>query len=95
MPVTERLWDWDHFLQGGNDFELNTILFLSFLCLVLVLSKHGKHCVDLLFAIWYRVAFISTRCHFVRVMLAGSFSTSSKDRRFSPASVIKHLPLRI
>src|SRR5665213_889671 len=84
MPVTERLWTWDHFLQGGKDFELGTILVLSFLCLVLVLSKHGKQCVDSLFANGCHLAFISNHSHFVRVTLAGAVSASSKERVPSP-----------
>jgi hypothetical protein len=48
MPVTEYLWTWDHFLQGGCDFELSSIVLLSFFCLVMVLSGSHKHCVDML-----------------------------------------------
>lgn len=42
MPITEHVWTWDRFLQGGQDFELGTLLVLSFLCLVLVLLKQCK-----------------------------------------------------
>ena len=42
MPVTQHLWTWDHFLHGGRDFELSTLMILSFLGLVLVLSKNLK-----------------------------------------------------
>ena len=45
MPLTQRIWTWDHFLHGGHDFESVALLFLIFFCLVLVLSKHCKHCV--------------------------------------------------
>jgi len=48
MPVTENLWTWDRFLQGGRDFEVGTITVLSILCLALVLSKNLKQCFDLL-----------------------------------------------
>lgn len=49
MPVTQRIWNWDHFLRGGQDFELSMLLVLSFLCLALLLAKHGEQCVDSLF----------------------------------------------
>jgi hypothetical protein len=49
MPVTQHLWTWDHFLHGGQDFELTTLIILTFLCLVLVLSKDSRS-MDSLFA---------------------------------------------
>jgi len=48
MPITEHFWDWDRFLQTGRDFEIGLILLLSFLCLVMVLSRSYRHCVDAL-----------------------------------------------
>jgi hypothetical protein len=48
MPITERLWNWDHFLQSGRDFEISLILLLSFFCLVMVHSRTYKRCVDVL-----------------------------------------------
>ena len=95
MPVTERLWTWDHFLHGGQDVELGTILVLSFLSLALVLSKHGKQCVDSLFAKCCHLAFIFNRRHFVRVTLAGAVSASSKERVPSPVLSMNNLPLQI
>ena len=56
MPITEHFWTWDRFLQGGRDFELESIVLLSFLCLVMVLSKGDRHCVGLLFSAWRRLA---------------------------------------
>jgi hypothetical protein len=46
MPITEHLWTWDRFLKGGQDFELGALLVLSFLCLVLVLSRQGQSWVE-------------------------------------------------
>jgi hypothetical protein len=53
MPVTQQMCNWDHFLHGGQDFELGMLLVLSFLCLALVLAKQGKQCVDSLFVFWF------------------------------------------
>ena len=95
MPLTERLWTWDHFLHGGQDFEMSTILVLSFLCLVLVLSKHGKQGVDSLFANWCHLVFISHHHHFVRDAIAGAVSPSGKERVPSPVLSKNNIPLQI
>ena len=52
MPITEHLWNSDRFLETGRDFELGTLVVLSFLCLVLVLSKQCKQRVESLFSGW-------------------------------------------
>ena len=51
MAVTEHLWNWDRVLQTGRDFEIGLVLLLSFLCLVVVLSRSYKHCVDALLTV--------------------------------------------
>ena len=51
MPITEHLWNWDRFLQGGRDYELGTLMILLILCLVLVLSKQCKQSVEALLSI--------------------------------------------
>lgn len=45
MPITEH-WDWDHFVQTGRDFEIGTLMLLTFFCLVLVLSKQLKQGIE-------------------------------------------------
>jgi hypothetical protein len=60
MPVTQHLWTWDHFLHGGRDFELNTLMILSLLGLVLVLAKSLKHSIDSLLSELCTLAFA---CH--------------------------------
>ena len=60
MPVTQHLWTWDHFLHGGRDFELSTLMLLSILGLVLVLSKNLKQCIDSLISGLCTLAFA---CH--------------------------------
>ena len=50
MPLTQHLWTWDRFPSGGQDFETTALMVLIVLSLVLVLSKHNKQCVELLFA---------------------------------------------
>lgn len=46
MPITEQYWIWDRFLQAGRDFELGTLMVLMLLCLMLVLSKQPKQCIE-------------------------------------------------
>lgn len=55
MPMTERLWSWDRFTGGGEDFELGALLILSFLCLVLVLTRQCQQHVESSLSAW-RVA---------------------------------------
>ena len=57
MPATQHLWSWDHFLHGGHDYELGTLMLLSLISLALVLPKHCKQYVDSLFASWVRLRF--------------------------------------
>ena len=95
MPVTQHLWTWDHFLHGGQDFELSTLFVLSFLCLVLVLSKHGKQCIDSLFANWSLPAFIFNHRRLVRSPMRGAFVIRLAERVPSPDLAIYNLPLQI
>jgi hypothetical protein len=46
MPFTQHFWAWDHFLHGGQDFELAALTFLIAVALMLVLSGHCKQCID-------------------------------------------------
>ena len=42
MPITQQLWTWDHFLRGGQDFELGLFVIVSCLCLVLLRAEHCR-----------------------------------------------------
>jgi hypothetical protein len=95
MPVTERLWTWDHFLHGGQDFELGALLVLSILCLALVLPRYGKQFVDSLFANWCHLAFIFKHRQLVRTPLLRAFSILLAERVPSPALAVYSLPLQI
>jgi hypothetical protein len=94
MPVTERIWTWDHFAQGGRDFELSMILVLSFFCLVLVLSKHGKQCIDLFFASWRRLAHVVSPSRSF-VASVGSTYTRNSELAPRPGLSMRNLPLQI
>lgn len=95
MPVTQHLWTWDHFLHGGQDFELSTLLVLSILCLALVLSIHGKQCIDSLFANWNLRVSIFNHGRLVRTPMHGAFLILRAERVPCPDLAINNLPLQI
>jgi hypothetical protein len=50
MPITQHLWTWDHFLRGGQDFELGLFVIVTCLCLVLLRAQHCRQTIRHLFA---------------------------------------------
>jgi hypothetical protein len=91
MPVTQHLWTWDHFLHGGRDFELSTLMILSLLGLVLVLSKNLKQCIDSL------LSALCTLASPERVAFAITSEFSIFPRKYVPASdrCMQNMPLLI
>lgn len=95
MPITEHLWTWDGFLQGGRDFELGTIMVLSILCLALVLSKNLKKRFDLLLsARRYRTVNFDDPDVPV-VPLSAALSNFGREAPPDRVSCTSHLPLLI
>jgi hypothetical protein len=95
MPVTQHLWTWDRFLHGGQDFELGTLMVLIFLSLVLVVSRHGKRCVDLLFAQCRLLGLYLTGRESICVPLHRTVRAFQIERWPSPALGIYSIPIRI
>lgn len=94
MPLTQYIWTWDHFLQGGQDFEFGVLTTLIALCLVLLLAHHFKQSVALLLAAWNlflciydRVLDISTRGEAISAFRCEPLRSSILD--------IYNLPLRV
>lgn len=52
MPLTQHIWSWDHFLHGGQDFELGALAVLIVLSLALVLCRQRRQALDVVLAIW-------------------------------------------
>lgn len=50
MPITQHFWTWDHFLQGGQDFELGLFVIVTCLCLVLLRAQHCRQKIRYLLA---------------------------------------------
>ena len=59
MPITERFWDFDHFLRGGQDFEFGFLALLVVLCLVLLLAQNANQQCSLVLSLrrWLRFIF--------------------------------------
>ena len=96
MPLTEHLWAWDHFLQGGQDFEFGLLGIASILCLVLVLSQHYKQVINLLLAIRLLVSFaLSLEHRLLGITRLGAIFEFHRCCVDSPAFGIYNLPLQI
>jgi hypothetical protein len=95
MPVTQHLWTWDHFLRGGNDFEMTTLLVLSFLGMALVLSRQLKQCLDSLFAALRFLSFMFRAGMQGRISVDGAFSLFPTECLPNPPISIYSLPLQI
>ncbi len=93
-PLTQYIWTWDHFLHGGQDYELSTLMVLAFLSLVLVLAQHRKQSLDLLFAARRQSSFLS-RASLAPIALAGVLWTLSSECGASPGLEQFGLPLQI
>ena len=93
MPVTQHLWTWDCFLHGGRDFELSTLMILSFLGLVLVLSKNLKQCIDSLLSGMCTLEFV--RHKRVTTLTTGVFSIFRSEYLASSGPGVHSFPLLI
>jgi hypothetical protein len=94
MPATQHFWTWDHFLRGGHDYELGTLMLLSLMSLALVLAKHCKQCIDSLFASWALLRFHC--CDSSLTKTSESALCASRARCSAPAGIdIYGFPLQI
>lgn len=95
MPLTQHLWTWDHFLQGGQDFELGLLVIVTCLCLVLLRAQHSRQGLKVLLAIRRLFLFIFVRQALVRLMREVQLSVSPPKSECCPASALYTLPLQI
>jgi hypothetical protein len=95
MPLTQHLWTWDHFLHGGQDFELAALMVLTVVCLVLVNSQQCKGCVASMLARWYRVACKSRKRESAEIQLQRAASILRDGSEAGPASGFYNIPLQI
>ena len=95
MPLTQHIWTWVHFLQGGQDFELGSLAILSILSLVLLMARHCKQSVDLLLAAARLFSFICDDHGLTRTSRSEAIAAFYSERVFSPILGIYSPPLQI
>jgi hypothetical protein len=93
MPLTEHLYGWDKFLQGGPDVEFGILCLLLFAGLVLLMA-HRAVTSPLLVLLSYRLIALPLRC--LRIPGLASFLFQARCNQkallaFSPQAI----PLRI
>jgi hypothetical protein len=93
MPLTQYLWTWDNFMHGGQDFEFGALMVLTLLCLALVLPRHCKQYVQVLFACKGHDFHDLVRVALREIFAAVEFLTTYL--RPSPASGAYENPLQI
>jgi hypothetical protein len=95
MPVTQHIWDWDHFLHGGQDFESGMLMIVTAMCLAFLLAMHCKQDVNLLLAL--RRIFLSVYDNHksAGISVDGKFSLLIAEHPASPAPSMYSLPLQI
>lgn len=96
MPLTEYFWHFDGFLRGGQDFELSLLAILTVLCLILVLSQHGKKDLELLICLRRWLAFVFRLAEpAIPGELRGLISSPHAERLPNAALGMYTLPLQI
>ena len=95
MPITERLWTWDGFLQGGQDFELGALVFLSFLCLVLLLTEQCQQRIESTLSTGGTEALPLTARVAAEIFLAGDVPVGNAASGTGPAAGRSEFPLQI
>jgi len=94
-PLTQRIWTWDHFLHGGQDFEFSVLMLLMTLCLVLLLAQHCKQSVKRLLATWPLFSFICDDRLLASTAPGEAIMAFRSERVPNPTSGIYNPPLLI
>jgi len=94
-PLTQRIWTWDHFLHGGQDFESSVLIMLITLCLVLLLAQHCKQSVNRLLATYPLFSFICDDHPLVSTAPGETITAFRSERVPNPSSSIFNPPLLI
>lgn len=94
-PLTQSIWTWDHFLQGGQDFESGALASLATLLLVFLLAQHLKQSAGLLAAIYSLFFFPRSYRVSAGTARSAAFPVFCGERAFSLAPGSYRLPLQI
>lgn len=95
MPLTQRIWTWDHFLRGGHDFESGMLVIVTTLCLAVLLVQVCKRRVASLFAACRLFGFPSDKCILFRSALPRAFFIWRTEQAGSLPIQNYGLPLQI
>lgn len=95
MPLTQHIWTWDRFLQGGQDFEFGVFFILINLCLVLLVAQHCRQSITMLVATWRRVSLIPQANPLARLRREGIASAFDGGLVLIPDLQLQSLPLLI
>ncbi len=95
MPITEHIWTWDHFLQGGQDFEFGALLVLSIFCLVLVLSRQCQQWVESSLSTWCLASLEFVDHALPPICLAGDVTVFYTEPGTDPGAPTQDFPLQI
>jgi hypothetical protein len=93
MPLTEQLYGWDKFLQGGSDVEFGILCLLLFAGLVLLMA-HRAVTSPLLVLLSNRLIALPLRC--LRISGPASFLLQARcNQKTLLAFSLPGIPLRI
>ena len=92
-PVTQKIWTWDHFLHGGQDFETVTLAILVILCLTILLSYICKRQMESLFAACRLMGFTLSSRELAGIPLSWAFHEFRLD--CETGTGISSFPLKI
>jgi hypothetical protein len=93
MPLTEHLYRWDKFLQGGSDVEFGILCLLLFAGLVLLIA-HRAVTTPLLVLLAHRLIASPLRCPGMSEQASFLHQARCSQKAF-PALSLPEMPLRI
>lgn len=98
MPLTQSIWDWDHFLRGGPDFEFTLLSVLIFLGLVAFFAHQAatSRSLDALITLSSNAAFLLSTLSFARFSVSSaSIQVDKPDPVPNTVLATTSTPLRI
>ncbi len=94
-PITERVWAWDKFLRGRQDFELSLSAILAFCSFALVFVQRFRRATASFFQI--KRIFLRTQdcCRKHLLFLFYTYTTLNRKRFTAPVFGTYGIPLQI
>jgi hypothetical protein len=94
MPFTEHFWTFDRLGRGGQDFELGVLAFISLLGLILLLARHTRQGVSVVFSLkrWRSLIFEQMK---FRLPILGRYDLSMSLCRASGSSSLDTLQIQL